>query len=256
VQSVKNDKIIVNELSEAIILGKVSTYVNFWVTTPGIVTIITTIVGILSILANLYLLNKIRYLLIAVAVLKTAILKTNANTLNLNFQDHSGMDQNENDKIWHEIITEWAREINLQHVSIFLLVLIMSVVFAIVYKLWCKKNQINFKFAIEIVSQDTYYYVNLCTLSGSMDDYVVTASEFIKNIKIEGCFRPTLNFKWKNLTICNQVTQVKTKITRGIPVSWCEKQKLTRLFQKDFKINPVFEKNGQIMRIMIKQQIE
>src|SRR3989441_8954115 len=64
VQSVKNDKIIVNGLSEAIVLGKVSTYVNFWITTPGIVTIITTIVGILSILANLYLLNKIRYLLI------------------------------------------------------------------------------------------------------------------------------------------------------------------------------------------------
>src|SRR6059036_319249 len=85
-----------------------------------------------------------------VAVLKTAILKTNANTLHLNFQDQSRMDQNENDKIWHEIIAEWAREINLQHVSIFLLVVIMSVVFAIVYKLWCQKTKINFKFAIEI----------------------------------------------------------------------------------------------------------
>ena len=41
---------------------------NFWITTQGIVTIITTIVGILSILVNLYLWNKIRYLLIAVAV--------------------------------------------------------------------------------------------------------------------------------------------------------------------------------------------
>jgi len=70
VQSVKNDKIIVNRLSEAIVLGNVSTYVNFWITNPGIVTIITTIVEILSILANLYLLNKIRYLLIAVAVLQ------------------------------------------------------------------------------------------------------------------------------------------------------------------------------------------
>src|SRR5206468_5606530 len=93
VQSVKNDKVIVNGLSEAIILGKVSTYVNFWVTTPGIVTIITTIVVILCILGNLYLFNKIRYLLIAVAVLKTAILKTNANTINLNFQDHSRNNQ-------------------------------------------------------------------------------------------------------------------------------------------------------------------
>ena len=50
VQSVKNDKVIVNGLSEAIVLGKVSTYVNFWITTPGIVTIITAIVGIMSIL--------------------------------------------------------------------------------------------------------------------------------------------------------------------------------------------------------------
>ena len=82
VQSVKNDKVIVNGLSEAIVLGKVSTYVNFWITTPGIVTIITAIVGIMSILANLYLLNKIRYLLIAVAVLKISVLKVNANVLN------------------------------------------------------------------------------------------------------------------------------------------------------------------------------
>src|SRR2546425_12332603 len=155
-------------------LGKVSTYVNFWVTTPGIVTIITTIVGILSILANLYLLNKIRYLLIAVAVLKTAILKTNANTLNLNFQDHLGINQNENDKDWHEIMTEWAKKINLQHVSIFLLVLMLIVIFAIMYKLWCKKAELFFTFAIEIVSNGTYHYVELCKLNGSMDDYVAS----------------------------------------------------------------------------------
>ena len=132
----------------------------------------------------------------------------------------------------------------------------LSVLFAILYKLWCKKNKCNFTLAIEIVSQDTYYYVNLCTLNGSMDDYVVTASELIKNIKIEGCFRSTLKFKWKNLTLCNQVTQVKTKITRGISVSWCEKKELMKLFQKDFKINPVFGKNGKIQRVVIKQQIE
>ena len=78
---------IVNGLSEAIVLGKVSSYVNFWITTPGIVTIITAMVGILSILANLYLLNKIRYLLIAVAILKTSIVKTHANVLNLKFQN-------------------------------------------------------------------------------------------------------------------------------------------------------------------------
>src|SRR3989442_7227004 len=36
VQSVKNDTIIVNGLSEAIDLGKVSTYVNFCLTTPVI----------------------------------------------------------------------------------------------------------------------------------------------------------------------------------------------------------------------------
>src|SRR2546425_11627777 len=90
VQSVKNDKVIVNGLSEAIVLGKVSTYVNFWITTPGIVTIITAMVGILSILANLYPLNKIRYLLIAVAILKTSVVKTHANVLNLKFQNLEG----------------------------------------------------------------------------------------------------------------------------------------------------------------------
>ena len=149
-------------------------------------------------------------------------------------------------------MTEWAKEINLQHVSIFLLVLILFVIFAVMYKLWCKKAELFFTFAIEIVSNGTYHYVKLCTLNGSMDDYVVVASDFINNITIEGCLKPTLKYKWKNVMCIDQVTQVKTEISKNITVTWWEKQKIMEMFQQDFKINPVFEKNGNIRRVMIK----
>ena len=251
VQSVKNDKVIVNGLSEAIVLGKVSSYVNFWITTPGIVTIITAMVGILSILANLYLLNKIRYLLIAVAILKTAVVKTHANVLNLKFQNLEG--QTENEKMWHEIIQEWAKEINLQHMSIFLLVIIFIMIVCITCKLWHNKYDWSFTLAIEIVSNSEYYYVDLCTLNGAMEDYEVSASEFIKNITIQGWIRPTLNFKWEKLTCTNLVTHVKTTVDGRVKMTYAERFKIKEALQKEFVINPVFRKTGKIERVTIKK---
>ena len=96
------------------------------------------------------------------AVLKTSVLKVNANVLNLNYQDHKEMGNSEVEKMWHEILGAWAKEINLQHVSIFIPVLLLIITCSLVYKLWCKKKDLFFTFAIEIVSDNTYEYVEMC----------------------------------------------------------------------------------------------
>ena len=252
VQSVKNDKVIVNGLSEAIVLGKVSTYVNFWITTPGIVTIVTGIVGIMSILANLYLLNKIRYLLIAVAILKTTIMKTNAKTLDLKFRNQESSEI-ENTQMWHEIIQQGFKEISLQHMSMFVSFVIVCLLMSIVYKLWKKQRHVSFHFAIEIISNNTYYYMNICKLHGNMKDCIAESTEYIKDMTVEGWIRPTLKFKWKNLKMTDQITEVETKVKEKITLTWKEARKLRKLFQHDFTINPVLKQDGKIKRIMIQE---
>ena len=59
-----------------------------------------------------------------------------------------------------------------------------------------------------------------------MKVYVVTASEFINNITVEGWLRPKLKFKWKNLTCNDEVNQVKIKIEKEIGLTWREQKTL------------------------------
>src|SRR6266516_5596282 len=131
VQSIKNDEVIVTGLSEAIVLGKVSTNIDFWMTTPGIVTITMTTVGIVTAVSSLYLMNKVRYLLLTVEMLRCNALKVNAKSLELNFQQNKGNDgmnvTAEEEKI-HELILQWIKKVQSQHVSSLLALSILLII--------------------------------------------------------------------------------------------------------------------------------
>ena len=66
-----------------------------------------------------------------------------------------------------------------------------------------------------------------------MEDYVNTATEFIKNIKIEGRLRPTLKFEWKNLKFMDQITQAEFTIQNEIAISWYKGRQLGKCFGKN-----------------------
>ena len=87
-----------------------------------------------------------------------------------------------------------------------------------------------------------------------MNDCVASASEFIKNITIEGWVRPTLKFNWSNMMFIDRITQVKVILANEVAISWYEGMKLRKIFKKKFIIHPVYEKNGKIRRIMIEKQ--
>ena len=59
-------------------------------------------------------------------------------------------------------------------------------------------------------------------VSGSMNDCVASASEFIKNITIEGWGRPTLKFNWCNMMFIDRITQVKVILANEIAISGYE----------------------------------
>jgi len=248
VESVKNDKVIVNGLSEAIVLGKILPNSNFWGSGPGIITTITAVVGVLSILANLYLLNKVRYLIIAVGVLKATVLKTNAEVLNLNYGKlENGENQNE---VMQFDLPE-MREVHLHYLTIMMLLAMITVTVGIAYKLWCKRVLLHFTFTLEIVSHSKYYYVDIVDLYGAEEDYVNTAEEYIKNVKIRGWLRPTLQFEWKNLRLTDHVTQTVIIIPNRIKLSWIKGRQLRKVLENNFQIHPIFQRQGKLKRITI-----
>ena len=104
--------------------------------------------------------------------------------------------------------------------------IVLCLIIRVVYKILCQSRTLSVTFAIEIVSNKLYYYVEICKLYGSVEDYVNTATEFIEDIKIEGWLRPTMKFKWENLKFVDQITQAEFTIQNGIEISWYKRRQL------------------------------
>jgi len=253
VQSVKTDKVIVNGLSEAIVLGKVLPNSNYWISTPGIVSLVTTGLVIMLILSNLYLLNKLRYLIIAVAVLKSNALQTHANTLQLNYEDQKILQSDifENEQSIHEMFLEITKQIQPQIVTIILAITLLLLIVYKLYKKLCATNRLEFEFKIEFSTRNDYCYVHILNLSGSIDDYTISAKEFIKDITIEGWLKPVLKYNWSSLTLIDQSTANEFKIKNEIPLSWATGKILRKILQQPFKVNPVFVGNKNLKRVQI-----
>ena len=71
----------------------------------------------------------------------------------------------------------------------------------------------------------------------------------INNLKVRGYIRPLLEIEWDNLHFIDQGTGTKTEIRKYVGVSWMTGLRLREIFQKDYKINPVFNIKGEIVRI-------
>src|SRR6267154_658446 len=121
----------------------------------------------------------------------------------------------------------------------FLSLIVLCLIICVVYKILCQSRKLSFTFAIEIVSNKLYYYVDVCKLHGSMEDYVNTATELIKDINIVGWLRPTMKFKWENLKFVDQITQAEFTIQNEIAISWYKGRQLGKVFREEFKINPI-----------------
>src|SRR3989442_229950 len=84
--AVKNDEEIVQNLGQAIIMGKVDIDVNFFFSPPGIVLQITCILVILLILNSLYVSYKLKQALITISIIHAKITSaTCSDQLNLNY---------------------------------------------------------------------------------------------------------------------------------------------------------------------------
>ena len=75
-------------------------------------------------------------------------------------------------------------------------------------------------------------------------------------MKVRGYIRPLLEIEWDKLHFIDQGTGTKTEIRKHIEVSWRTGLRLRGIFQKDYKINPVFNIKGEIVRIKYKNGLK
>jgi len=252
VTAVKNDKQIVNSLSEAIVLGKIVPSSNYWISWPGILSVLTMGVTVVLILANWYLVNKVRYLIIAVGVLKANALTARANTLQLNYAKGEDMEwENQSQDTWHNLFLEMKDHMKPQMVSIILaMIVLINILYALIRKFrHTRQSYLNLCF--EFSSKEECCYVHVKKLYGAKQDYTLEAKEFIKHIKIQGWFKPVLKYDWSSLILIDNATANFIRIGNQVSLTWYQTAVLKRILRADFKFNPVFLGYKKMYRMQI-----
>lgn len=258
-EAIKTDGIILNGLSEAIVTGEVKTGEAFWTSIPGFVSEINSAIILLLIFNVCYLLFRVRKLSITVMVLQTNALKTHADQP-LVFNYFKSIDSLTNtssiadsSSALHTIIIQTT-----ERLWPYLLVCFIGVTLMLFtgYKIWkhtCKQSEINIKFSmmLEINSNQRSVFVKILDLFGQPQDFRVTAEDFIRDLKVEGCILPKLKFIWETVCLTDQVTGEEFRIKLSHPLTWKQASTLRQKLSRPFVVLPVFVKDNQLTRINV-----
>jgi hypothetical protein len=250
VQAVKNDNQIVASLSESVILGEIPIQTSWWLSVPGLISEITTTFCFLLILHSLYLSYKIRYLGIAFALLqKNTGLKANGHKIILDYYENSITVVPQ--KGIHEIILQVTYE-NSSQILLGTCVIIM-VLFLVkkIYTRCVHTRKVNLALTLELIGQNKCSYISICQLSGKYSDYKISATDFIKNLRVEGCLIQKLNFSWRNVKLTNLVTEQEVEINKSVKINWKESQNLKEIIKSAFRVNVVYMKKNEILRAKV-----
>ena len=225
VDSIRNDDVIVNSLSESLLLGEIKIGDDFWWSVPGILTESCAAVLILLIIVVVYLTFRIHYLTVTVLVLQKAM-KSKADQLVLNyyqqFENEVNMTQFGQKQQTFTILLEVTSQF-FPHLIAVLLAITVAVfcLFKLIRKLCKPKVSDELEMALEFrnvesesddVDNRKPIFVSVLKLFGQIDDYNVKASDFIQSVKITGSyFMPKLGFHW-DATVTNQLTGQVSKL--------------------------------------------
>jgi len=257
--AIKTNGVILNSLSEAIITGDVRTDGTFWYSIPGVVSEVSSGVLLLLILNTCYLLFRVRKLSITVMVLQNNMLKTHsAQPLAFNYFSQISSKSNESwttdpDSPLHTVIVQTTEKIWPYLLVCFVGVALMM---AVCYKIWkrmCKRLDLNLQFSmmLEFSSNQRSVFVKVMELFGQPQDFRITAEDFIRDIKVEGCIFPKLKFIWETVNINDRVTQENFKIKTSHALTWRHARALRAKLSRPYIVLPVFVRNGQMMRIEV-----
>jgi hypothetical protein len=224
-KSIVDDGVIIQGLSEAVVLGEIAVDSNFWLSIPGFTLEGALGLNLILIINMFYLLFRVRQLAIIVMVLQANLIKANAQQpFVLNYYDKINQVTNETDAVlpMHSVfVTVTAR------VWPYLLACLvaLAMVLNLTYKLWktiCKPKSLNMHFHVmlEFTANQRSTFIKILKLNGQASDYRAIATDYIRNITIEGFLRPKLRFCWDTIVFQDQSILTALRWSGEALVGW------------------------------------
>src|SRR5437867_8576843 len=244
--AVKNDEQIIQNLGQAIIMGKVDIDTNFFFTAPGILLQFVSIFLFLVILNNLYLTYKLKQTLLMLTILQARIAKTDClDQLVLDFYKNSPAKQTTS---WKTALVSVANAENAVNVvtciATFLIMLLIMIFLCNRIAAHCRRRSRSFhtKFFLLFQSNTHSELIPLMKLLVSINDIDHSITNQIQNIRVHNYLQPVLLFNW-DLKFVNKLTNQTYPLPLQLSLTWIQARTLRQILQNQFTVQLLHETN-------------
>jgi hypothetical protein len=256
-QAVLNNRYIVDNLGQSLILGDVELDKDlFWFSAKGLVVEISLTISVCLLIVSVYFYFRLRKLTIALLLLQAGGLpRTEARSdggLVLNYFEGTTPDVDPKSVIDVQLLIQEWHSSNWPFVYIGIATTI--IVYFVGRKLYKRArrycpNTNNCFLALEFVQNGNVLMIPLIKLQGTPVQYLVSANEFIDNVRVSGWCRPTMEITWPSLQITSKLTGATIPVESHIALSIIASYHLKRIISKNFQCYPLWTRGQERFRI-------
>jgi len=246
VEAVKQDKVIVDNLAQSLVLGDVKLDTEFWFTSQGITLLVTWMVIFLLLLNSLYIFYQFRKITMIILLLKEKVAPTAAQTPPLAFiYTKPTQDPTQDLPLsFHQTIVQYQDQY-WPYVVIGVLATLIAVVLLSKIRKRLKK-QCNLKnycyLALQMERESTEIVVKLLKLHGDPQNYVLGSNTFAPIMAVRGFWKPCLCVSGNAIRVEHTLTKQHTQVPQEIPITCLTAYFIRHILSKQHTINPIWIK--------------
>ena len=207
--AIKTDKVIMENVAEAVAIGEIDIESDFFSSIAGIVEITTTVVVLLLMILLALLAIRVRQIMITVALLKQlAVAKGN---IVLEYTQNQlkvvELGQNSTSDIGKLIIDVSTRTAPITIIILMLTTMILLILYKCIKKRWAEVTRFTRStLTLEIISNQANILIPLKHLRGMPSEYVVKIREkVISSVQIQGWVFPLLVVHWDHTRLTDKM---------------------------------------------------
>jgi hypothetical protein len=258
-QAVLNNKYIVDNLGQSLILGYVELDKDlFWVSSKGIVVELSLVATLLLLLNCVYLFFRLRKLSVAMLLLQANGLPrteaTQDKRLQLNYFDEATPAVGGN---FADSRSQTFIQLASNHAAYTYMGFVTAVIIAIIARKTYKKvhkhclNKTHCVLALEFLQNGQALMIRVMKFDGTPAQYTVSASQFIDSVDVSRILNPKLSITWQSLQIKNNLTGMEIALPRVIPIPVITAYHLRIMLQQPFECFPLWVRNRERLRIEV-----
>ena len=236
-------------LGQAIVMGKIDIDTNFFFTPPGIVLQIACIFILILIINNLYITFKLKQTLVILSVLQAKITRSEgSDQVVLNYFKTARA--KENSVSSNTIISVLKLESTVAFITCFItFAILLLVVLFLIRKifLYCKRKlrPVNTKLFLFFQSPTSSSLIFLMDFLCLKEDLDFSITDQIHNIRVENILQPLLLFDW-NLKFSSKISGEKYPLPHVLHLTWFQAGQLRKLLRSAFTVQLLYKSHNRL----------